>query len=73
MLARIRLACIYCDTTEGDGLINIPINWQNVMFVQTYEQSLREVAVDEATDSPFQWYTHLGICPACQQEEEEGT
>lgn len=68
MQNRIRLACRECDTTECDGVSEIPPTWRDVMEVQSLEESLAEVSVDEKQWSILEWYTHLGLCPSCQKE-----
>ena len=65
MSAKIRLACLYCDTDECDGIDEIPANWHDVDEFQSYEESVKEVAPDDTQRSPTEWYTHLGICPEC--------
>jgi len=67
MAQEIRLRCSNCDTSECDGVDEIPADWADVQFVQSYVASLEEIAADDPTRSPLDWYTHLGVCPACQQ------
>jgi len=67
MPPEIRLACLYCDTSECDGVSKIPNNWTDVQGVQSYAESREEIAADDPQRSPFEWYTHLGVCPACQK------
>jgi len=63
----IRLACVYCDRQDGDGISAIPEHWTDVSFVQSYEESCRPIPVDEPQGgSPWEWYTHLGLCPECR-------
>ena len=66
----IRLACHHCDTEECNGVTEIPPGWTDVHKVQSYEASLEEIAPDDQTRSPFEWYTHLGTCPDCQDIDQ---
>jgi hypothetical protein len=63
----IRLACLYCDTEEGDGVESIPLDWGDVEEVQSYADSLKEVTAGDSSRSPLDWYTHLGVCPECRK------
>jgi hypothetical protein len=71
----IRLACMFCDRADCDGLWEIPADWHEVMEAQTYEEACREVLPEENYykngvnygPSVFDWYTHLGTCPECLQ------
>lgn len=67
MPGTIRLACLYCDTDECDGVAAIPPNWTEVEEVQSYAESLKEISADDSIRSPLEWYTHLGVCPECQK------
>ena len=67
MAQEIRLACIYCDTSECDGINIVPTDWTDVQSVQSYAASCEEIMADDPKRSPFEWYTHLGVCPACQK------
>ena len=67
MAQKTRLACVYCDTDECDGVAAIPPAWTYVDEVQSYEASLAEVPWDDLTRSPLDWYTHLGVCPECDR------
>ena len=67
MPPQIRLACQYCDTDECDGVTEIPGDWTDVQEVQCFAASREAIAYDDPTRSPFEWYTHLGVCPACQK------
>lgn len=64
----IRLACLECDTQEGDGILEIPATWKEVIEIQSLEAALAEVPADDKQRSVMEWYTHLGICPHCQKE-----
>lgn len=72
MTGNIRLGCRNCDTDECDFISEIPTTWADVEEVQSFSDSLKEIAVDDKTGSPFEWYTHLGICPACQELDKSG-
>jgi len=67
MSREIRLACFYCDTTECDGVDQVPPDWTEVEEFQSYAASLKEVAPNDPTRSPLEWYTHLGVCPECRK------
>jgi len=67
MSGEIRLACLYCDTDECDGVAEIPPDWSDVDEVQTYAASREEVPIDDPTRSPMEWYPHLGVCPECRK------
>ena len=69
MPKRIRLACSECDTDEGDEITSIPTTWKDVTEVQSLAESRKEVPAEDNTHSAFEWYTHLGICPQCQKED----
>jgi len=70
MPKRIRLACSECDTDEGDEVSSIPTTWKDVTEVQSLAESRKTVTEDDKTRSAFEWYTHLGICPQCQKEDD---
>lgn len=67
----IRLGCEDCDTTQHD-MIDVldpfPDGWDGVRQIQTYEQSMatEPTVFDCKTFSAFEWMTHLGVCPKCQ-------
>jgi hypothetical protein len=79
----VRLACIQCDTEQCDGITPEQLQqlidtgqWQNVHQVQSYEQATRPIHPKEvqlvgscgwSEPSVLDWYTHLGLCPDCQQ------
>jgi len=68
-MGKIRLACLYCDREDFDGVDVIPSDWTEVDEVQTFEESCREACPTDAKVSVFDWYTHLGVCPECHQAE----
>lgn len=39
----IRLACIYCETEESDGVLSIPDGWTGVFEFQTEAEAFRDV------------------------------
>ena len=65
----IRLACISCDRDDYDGVWRLPKDWSDVSKEQTLSESLKEVAEDDSSRSVFDWRTHTGYCPECQQAE----
>ena len=69
MTRTIRLACYTCDREDLDGILKIPSDWIDVLDVQSHEESRRPVDFDDQTRAASEWYTHLGTCPDCQQEE----
>ena len=69
MTGKIRLACYACDREDFDDINEIPSDWTDVDEVQSLEESRRPVEFDDQKRSPCEWYTHLGTCPDCQQEE----
>lgn len=68
-MSKIRLACMFCDRTDYDGVNSIPTNWFAVDNVQTYDASIREADLEDTKISVLDWYTHLGVCPQCQRTE----
>ncbi len=68
-MGKIRLACLYCDRSDFDGINEIPSDWSEVDEVQTYEESCQKASPTDAKVSVLDWYTHLGICPECHQAE----
>ncbi len=66
-MGKIRLACLFCDSSECDGVNEVPASWFAVDEVQSYEESIREV--EPGNEKVLDWYTHLGVCPDCQEAE----
>ena len=66
MPAQIRLACIYCDRTDKDGITCSPDDWADIGEVQSYEEACQPVELGDPDRSVLDWYTHLGLCPDCQ-------
>ena len=69
MSGRMRLACGSCDRDDFDFIERLPDDWTDISEVQSYDASTQEVEFNNAGRSPFQWYTHLGTCPECQEVE----
>jgi hypothetical protein len=76
--ATIRLACSACDRDDKDMITPEQLEqcktegWIEITQEQTYEESCR--IYDNPEDAPEEhditaWYTHLGICPECQDED----
>lgn len=65
-MGSIRLACMFCDRTDFDGVDEIPTNWFSVDESRACGELLRETGF---IDNPSGWYTHLGVCPECQTIE----
>jgi predicted RNA-binding Zn-ribbon protein involved in translation (DUF1610 family) len=59
--------CIHCDRNDFDGVDTLPDNGVDIEEVRSYAEATREVAADDQTRSVFDWRTHLGVCPECQQ------
>ncbi len=65
----IRLACAGCDREDYDGVWRIPKNWEGVQRHQTLTQSYEVVEETDTHKSQFDWFTHLGTCPDCQEAD----
>ncbi len=65
----IRLACIHCDTDEADWINEFPEGWEILDGVQSLEESMT-VSHPDSSQSPWDWYTHLGVCPCCKKREQ---
>ena len=65
-MGKIRLAFRFCDRDDFNGVETIPVTWFSVDETQSHEASLKEAAANEDC---FAWYTHLGVCPECQETE----
>lgn len=66
-----RLACHQCDRDDFDGVDKLPKKWADITKVQSLQDSRRQVDDGDKIRSPLDWYTHVGTCPDCQQEEQE--
>jgi hypothetical protein len=58
---------MHCDRSDYDRVDAFPKDWEEVEEVRSFEEATREVAIDDQTRSVFDWQTHLGVCPECQQ------
>ena len=67
MPGRIRLGCMCCDREDFDGIDNLPDDWEEIDEVQSFEDSIREVAPDDPDADVTFWETHIGVCRECQQ------
>lgn len=63
-MTTIRLACLLCDRDDYDGIERVPSDWLDVDEVQSYEAAMDEA---DLTYPTFGWWTHVGVCPECQQ------
>ena len=74
----VRLACEFCDRDDCDWMTHDELEdclwiggWTAIQQFQDLEFS-QEIYedLDEAPEgwSVLDWYTHLGICPDCQNE-----
>ena len=66
-MGKFRLACLFCDRNEYDAVDQIPATWFAVDEVQSYEDSIKEIV--PPGDEALAWWTHLGVCPDCQEAE----
>lgn len=62
----IRLGCMFCDRSDGDGIDAIPSSWFAVEQVQDFDVSTQDM---RSNGSDAHWQTHLGVCPECQDAE----
>ncbi len=67
--ANIRLACMYCDRDDFDGVSMLPDNWRRIDEVQSYKESIQT----EECESILDWFTHLGACPKCHAIDNPGS
>ena len=65
----IRLACVSCDRDDYDGVWRLPKGWTGIKKWQTLSESMKEVAETDSSRSVFDWHTHTGYCPECQQAD----
>ncbi len=63
----IRLGCMHCDRSDFDSVNTLPEGWEDIEEVRSYDEAIREVAIDDQTRSVLDWETHLGTCPECQK------
>jgi len=63
----IRLACASCDREDDDGVWRLPKDWIGIQKWQTLSDSLRCVEEVNSQQNLFEWYTHMGYCPECQE------
>lgn len=63
-MGKIRLGCMFCDRNDFDGVDAIPAAWFSVDEIQSYEASIKAAGANE---DHCAWYTHLGVCPECQE------
>jgi hypothetical protein len=66
MTGKIRLGYMHCDRNDFDGVDTFPDDWEEIDEVRSYDEAMREVAVDDMTRSVLDWQTHLGTCPECK-------
>lgn len=64
-MTEIRLGCNHCDRQDFDGIQRVEdaqqLGWTDIQFVPS------SAWIDP--DSGFNWETHIGICPDCQDIE----
>jgi hypothetical protein len=75
--ATIRLGCVHCDRLDKDGISAEQLQqaeaegWTDITEEQSDEESCRTYENPEDAPKGFDstaWYTHLGVCPDCQDE-----
>jgi len=66
---KIRLACIYCDTDDADWIDELPDSWEILEEIQTVADSLQIPEENSPNHSSFDWFTHLGICLCCRENQ----
>lgn len=73
-MGNIRLACMFCDRSDFDGVPEIPLDWFDVQEIQSFEASRMSVDFHhpDKSVSVLEWYTHLGVCPECYVDEIQG-
>jgi hypothetical protein len=76
-MTTIRLACSECDRQDFDGISLEQLQqakadgWSDISEMQSYEESCR--TYENPADAPpgfdvTAWWTHLGVCPECNEE-----
>lgn len=63
---RYRLSCAGCEREDYDGVKVLPKDWRGIYRVQ----SLRDAMTLWEGDN-HDWWTHVGTCPECAQEESQ--
>ncbi len=51
-----RLTCEKCDRDDFDGVEALPTDWE-------------DIAEAASTGNGSEWWTHIGLCPDCQQAQ----
>jgi hypothetical protein len=69
--AKIRLGCLHCDRADFYGVSRLPSDWEDIFEVQSYEESIKPVDPDDPNGDVTFWETHMGVCPDCQEQEDE--
>jgi hypothetical protein len=76
--ATIRLACHDCDRLDKDNITPEQLEqckaegWTDIIEFQTFEESCRTYENPADASEGYDvtaWYTHLGVCPDCQEED----
>jgi hypothetical protein len=74
----VRLACDSCDRDDKDMITPEQLEqckaeaWTDIDEVRSFEEASRTYdSPADATEGhdATAWYTHLGICPECQEED----
>lgn len=68
---RFRLGCVQCDRDDFDEVDVLPNSWEDITPVQSLQESKTPGYLVDKTRSPFEWQTHLGLCPECQASRIE--
>ena len=61
---------VICDRDDFDGVDTLPEDWEDIEEVRSYDEAMREVAVDDQTRSVFDWHTHLGVWAVSRHSRE---
>lgn len=73
---KIRLCCYGCDRDDHDGITPKQLRecgWSDVVEVQSHKRAVEvhNCMISEPLEwSVFDWYTHQGYCPECQEKPE---
>lgn len=72
----VRLTCYECDIAYDfiteEELAELKKTWGHISEVQSFEKACK--TYDKREDEPpgysvLDWYTHLGVCPECVQDQ----
>ena len=69
MSGRIRLGCLFCDRNDYDGVRELPGDWTDIDEVQSFEESIKPIDIDDSHGDVTFWQTHMRGCPDCLRQE----